>query len=224
MRAVLFDVDGTLIDSNDYHAEAWRRTFAEFGQDVPLADVRAQIGKGGDNLLPALLPHELIAEHKTRMEDFRSALFEREYLDRIRPFPGVRALFERVRERGLTIALASSGLEDEVAHHLELIDCEDLVERTTSADDAERSKPEPDIFAAALRKLGGIAPEEAVVVGDSPYDMLAAKALGMMTIAVRCGGFADEVLTQAGCDQLFDDPADLLGRFAESMLADGRRL
>lgn len=218
-RAVLFDVDGTLINSNDAHAEAWSRTFAHFGQQIPVDLVRAQIGKGSDNLLPALLPADFIAANTDAMEAYRSDLFARAYLDDIRPFPGVRELFERVRAEGLEIVLASSGVDDEVAHHLKLIDCADLVTATTSADDAAHSKPNPDIFAAAIAKLKGVTPAETVVVGDSPYDMQAAKALGIATIGLRCGGFADDVLIAAGCDRLFDDPADLLARFEESVLA-----
>lgn len=217
-RAVLFDIDGTLIDSNDFHAEAWSRAFAEFGEDIPVARVRAQIGKGADNLMPALLDDAFIETHGEAVQKFRGEIFERDYLDRIRPFPDVRALFERVAAAGLRIMLASSGTEDEVAHHLALIGCEDLVEKTTSADDAERSKPDPDIFASALAKLGDVSAREAVVVGDSPYDMQAAKALGLATIGVRCGGFADDALIEAGCDQLFDDPADLLKSFDASLL------
>ena len=219
VRAALFDVDGTLIDSNDSHAEAWQRTFANWGQDVPFDRIRGQIGKGGDNLMPALLPAEVLAEHKEAMEAYRADLFVREYLDRIRPFPGVRPLFEAIRGRGLDIVLASSGREDEVAHHLELIGCGDLVSSTTSADDAAHSKPDPDIFAAALRKLPHVAPIEAVVVGDSPYDMQAAKKLGLGTVGFRCGGFGGDLLREAGADALFDGPADLLARIEESVLS-----
>lgn len=218
LRAVLFDVDGTLIDSNDFHAQAWFDAMVHFGADVSLPDVRAQIGKGADNLMPALLTPEFIADHGEATESYRNDLFERAFLDRIKPFAGVRALFERIVAQGMRITLASSGTKDEVAHHLELIGCADLVTSTTSADDAEHSKPDPDIFTAALAKLRDVAPEEAVVVGDSPYDMEAAKALGLRTIGVRCGGFADALLTEAGADALFDGPADLLDRFESSVL------
>lgn len=219
IRAALFDVDGTLIDSNDFHAEAWARTFAHFGRHIPAERVRPLIGMGGDNLLPELLPAEFIDAHREEMEDYRADLFGRDYIDRIRPFPQVRALFERVRAEGVEIVLASSGKAEEVAHHLKVIGCEDLVSATTSADDAEHSKPDPDIFAAALAKLPDVGADAAVVIGDSPYDMRAAKALGLATIGLRCGGFSNAVLTEAGCDALFDDPADLLARFGESVLA-----
>lgn len=218
VKAVLFDVDGTLIDSNDFHAQAWHDAMVRFGADLTLADVRAQIGKGADNLMPALLDADFIAVHGEAVQDYRSALFARAYLDRIKPFADVRPLFERVVGSGLRIALASSGATDEVAHHLDLIGCADLVAATTSIDDVEHSKPDPDIFVAAVGKLG-VPAEEAVIVGDSPYDMQAAKAIGLRTIGVRCGGFADAALREAGADALFDDPADLLARFDVSVLA-----
>lgn len=221
VEAVLFDIDGTLIDSNDLHAEAWHEAIAHFGEDIPVPRIREQIGKGADNLLPALLSHAFIDEHGEALEEYRGEIFARNYLPRIEPFPQVRELFERVARAGVRIVLASSGTKDEVAHHLELIGCEDLVAETTSADDAERSKPAPDIFASALAKLPDVSAVQAVVVGDSPYDMKAAKALGLRTIGVRAGGFADDVLISAGCDALYDDPADILRRFDESALAAG---
>lgn len=222
VRAALFDVDGTLIDSNDFHAEAWRWTFAEFGQDIPFDRVRSQIGKGSDNLMPALLPPDFLAGNGPELESFRAELFEREYVDRIRPFPGVCDLFRRVRAEGIDIVLASSGKGSEVAHHLQLIGCPDLVTATTSADDAEHSKPDPDIFAAALAKLPGVTAADAVVIGDSPYDMRAAKTLGIATIGFRTGGFPDAMLIEAGSDVLYDGPEDLLRRFDVSPLKAAR--
>ncbi len=219
VRAVLFDVDGTLIDSNDFHARAWRDAMLHFGADVPLADVRAQIGKGADNLMPALLAPEFIAAHGDALEAYRGELFARDYLDRIEAFPGVRALFERIAADGMRIVLASSGAKEEVAHHLDLIGCADLVASTTSTDDAAHSKPDPDIFVAALKTLRDVSPDKAVVVGDSPYDMQAARAIGMRTIGFRSGGFDDATLTAAGADALFDGSADLLARYEESVLA-----
>lgn len=218
LKAVLFDVDGTLIDSNDFHAQAWHDAMVHFGAEVRLADVRAQIGKGADTLMPALLDAEFIEAHGEAMQEYRGTLFKRDYLDRIRPFPGVRPLFERVAAAGLRITLASSGTKEEVAHHLDLIGCADLVTSTTSADDAEHSKPNPDIFVAALTSLGDVSHDEAVVVGDSPYDMQAAKAIGIRTIGLRCGGFDDALLREAGADDVFDEPADLLARFDASVL------
>lgn len=218
-RAVLFDVDGTLIDSNDLHAAAWREAFLHFGVDLPLEEIRQQIGKGGDNLIPTLLPKQLVEERQQEIDDFRSDLFKRDYLPRVVPFPGVRELFERLYEDGTKIVLASSAKGAEVDYHLGLIGAQDLVTATTSADDVEHSKPCPDIFAAALEKVAPVGAAEAVVVGDSPFDMQAAKKLGIRTIGVRSGGFGDQVLLEAGADELHNNPQELLSRFESSLLA-----
>jgi HAD superfamily hydrolase (TIGR01509 family) len=215
-KAVLFDVDGTLVDTNDLHASAWRETFLNFGIDISFDDVRAQIGKGGDNLLPTLLP-TLDEDQRDELKDYRSNLFKGEYLARAIPFPGVRALFERVRSDDRRIILASSSEEEEVAFHLNLIGAADLVDGYTSRSDVESSKPDPDIFAAALRK-SGVEAEEAVVVGDSPWDAKAACKLGLRTIALRCGGFPDAVLAEAGATEIHDSPQQLLVHYRESLI------
>ncbi len=219
IQAVLFDVDGTLIDSNDLHAAAWRETFLHFGVDLPHDVIRGQIGKGGDNLIPALLPPELVEARKEEIDSFRSDLFKRDYLPRVVPFPGVRELFERLRADGKRIVLASSAKGEEVRFHLGVIGAEDLVEATTSADDVKHSKPDPDIFAAALAKIAPLGPEDVVVIGDSPYDLLAAGKLCIAAIGFRSGGFPDEVLQQAGAAALYDGPADLLARYDQSLLS-----
>lgn len=217
--AILFDVDGTLIDSNELHATAWREAFLHFGVDLPLDEIRRQIGKGGDNLIPTLLPKELVEERQDEIDEFRGELFKRDYLPRVVPFPGVRELFERLKADGKKIVLASSAKGAEVAFHVGVIGCEDLVDATTSADDVEHSKPCPDIFAAALGKVNPLGPDEVIVVGDSPFDVLAAKKLGIRVIGVRSGGFPDDVLRQAGADELYDGPEDLLRNYERSLLA-----
>ena len=214
-RAVLFDVDGTLVDTNDLHATAWHEAFASFGHDLPIADIRWQVGKGGDNLIPSLLP-DLGDEERERLEEYRSTLYSRDYLPRATPFPEVRALFERLKADGVKILLASSSNQHEVDFYLGLIGCEDLVDETTSKDDVERSKPCPDIFEAALDKLEPLGPEAAIVVGDSPWDMKAAGRAGVRAVGFRSGGFPDEALIEAGACALFDGPADLLARYSES--------
>jgi HAD superfamily hydrolase (TIGR01509 family) len=219
VRAALFDVDGTLVDTNDLHAEAWREAFARFGVELEAQAIRGQIGKGGDNLIPALAP-QLDKDRRAALEEHRAELFKRDYLPRAVPFPGVRALFERLAADGVKIVLASSAGAEEVRFHLSLIGCEDLVDGTTSADDAESSKPDPDIFQAALTKAG-IGPEEAVVVGDTPWDVLAASKAGLRTLGFRSGGFAEAELTEAGAAELYDGPADLLARYDRSVFAHG---
>lgn len=213
--AILFDVDGTLVDTNDLHAGAWQRAFRHFGVELPFDEVRAQIGKGGDNLIPTLLPPELVEARQKEIEDFRSELFQRDYLPRAAPFPGVRALFERLYGDGLKIVLATSAKQAELDFHIGLIGGEDLVFATISKDDVERSKPCPDIFEAALAKVAPLGPEETMVVGDSPWDIEAAARLGLRAIGVRCGGFPEEDLTGAGAALILDDPEELLDRYPQ---------
>lgn len=221
IKAVLFDVDGTLIDSNDLHAAAWREAFLHFGVDLPHDVVRAQVGKGGDNLIPALLPLELAARQE-EIDSFRGGLFKRDYLPRVVPFPGVRDLFERIAAHGTKIVLASSAGAEEVHYHVGIIGAEDLLFATTSKDDVEHSKPDPDIFAAALIKAG-VGAGEAIVVGDTPYDMQAAAKLGIRTIGFRSGGWADQDLRKAGASEIYDGPADLLACYDRSLLSNRSR-
>lgn len=220
-KAILFDVDGTLIDSNDLHAAAWQEAFRHFGVDIPLEEVRSQIGKGGDNLIPSLFPAEMVEARQEEIEDYRSDLFQRCYLPRVVPFPGVRELFERLVEDDVKIVLASSAKQKEVDYHLGLIGAADLVHATTSADDVESSKPDPDIFQAAWKKVSPLSAEQVVVVGDTPWDVKAACKAGLKTIGVRSGGFADEELLEAGAAELYDGLEDLLRNYENSLLANG---
>ncbi|MFC4174940.1 HAD family hydrolase [Microvirga sp. GCM10011540] len=221
IKAVIFDVDGTLIDTVDLHAAAWVEALKHFGFEVAFQDMRAQIGKGGDQILHGLLPPALVSEKGEEIREFRTNLFKSDYLPRARAFPGVRDLFETLRDRGKRVVLASSGKEDEVEHYKEIANIADLVEDATSSDDAERSKPFPDIFRAALAKLGPLTAEEVVVVGDTPYDAEAARKAGIRSVGVLCGGFPEDALRAAGCIAVYDSPEDLLVRLDRSVLADG---
>jgi HAD superfamily hydrolase (TIGR01509 family) len=219
-RAALFDVHGTLVDTNDLHATAWREAFGHFGLDRPFEEIRWQIGKGGDNLIPALFP-DLPEGRREEMEDYRSDLFKRRYLPRATPFPGVRPLFERLAGDGVRIVLASSSDAQDVEYHLSLIGCGNLVEAKTSKDEVESSKPCPDIFEAALAKVAPLGADEAVVVGDTPWDAKAAARLGLRTIGFRSGGFPDEALADAGACELYDGAEDLLRRYETSVFGRG---
>lgn len=216
-RAALFDVDGTLVDSNDLHAAAWSEAFRHFGHDIPAGRIRFQIGKGGDNLIPALLP-DLPDEEREALEDYRGELYKKDYLPRVTPFPAVRPLFERLRDDDVAIVLASSSGREEVDHNLDLIGCRDLVSAATSRDDVERSKPCPDIFEAALARAG-VPAASALVVGDTPWDVKAAARTGLGTIGFRSGGFEDRDLIDAGALILYDGPEDLLRRYSSSPFA-----
>jgi phosphoglycolate phosphatase-like HAD superfamily hydrolase len=215
-RAALFDFDGTLVDTNDLHAAAWREAFLHFSLDRPFEEIRWQVGKGGDNLIPALFP-DLPEARREEIEDFRADLFKRFYLPRATPFTGVRDLFERLARDGVRIVLASSSHAEEVDFYLALIGCEDLVAATTSKDEVERSKPCPDIFEAALGKAAPFGADETAVVGDTPWDAKAAGRLGLRTIGFRSGGFPDKALAGAGACELYDGPEDLLRRYETSL-------
>lgn len=214
---IIFDVDGTLVDSVDQHAESWRRVLQEYGHDVPFADVRAQIGKGGDELMKVFLAPDEIEAKGEEIEERRGKLFKEEFLPKVKAFPGVRELFDHLIAKGHRIALGSSGKEDEVAHHKKLCGIEGLDLVQTTSEDAEKSKPHPDIFQAALKKLG-VGPGEAVAIGDTPYDASAARKAGMEAVGVLCGGFPADDLRDAGCVALYDGPADLLARYDGSPL------
>ncbi len=219
-KAVIFDVDGTLIDSVDLHAKAWQDAFAEYGRTVPFDDIRGQIGKGGDQLLPVFLSKDDIEAFGEKLEERRGAILKERYLPKVQAFPRVRALFEHLRAEGLDIALASSAKEDELETYKKVAHIEDLIDEQTSSDDAESSKPDPDIFLAALKRLGNPDPRDVIVVGDTPYDAEAAGKAGLRTIGVLCGGFPENGLRKAGCIAIYQDPADLLARYDGSPLAE----
>lgn len=220
IKAVIFDIDGTLIDSVDLHAQAWQEAFKHFGRDIPYAQVRQQIGKGGDQLLPVFFTKAELAEFGEEMEEYRGDLFKRDYMPRVRSFPQVRELFARIKQDGKRIALGSSAKEEELKVYKEIARIADLVEEETSADDADKSKPHPDIFEATLARLGDVTPAEVIVIGDTPYDAEAAGKAELRTIGVLCGGFPEAQLRAAGCIAIYRDPADLLARYNESPLAE----
>ena len=219
-QGVIFDVDGTIIDSVDEHARAWQEAFAHFGHDIPFEAIRGQIGKGGDQLMPVFLSGDELQRFGKELDGYRADLFKRKSLTGLRAFPGVRPLFQRIISEEMRIALASSAKADELETYKQKAEVADLLEAQTSSDDAERSKPHPDIFEAALDRLG-LTATEAIVVGDSPYDAEAAGKLGLKTIGVLCGGFREADLRRAGCIAIYADPADLLRRFAQSPLVSG---
>jgi HAD superfamily hydrolase (TIGR01549 family) len=218
-QAVVFDIDGTLLDSVDLHARAWQDAFAHFGYTVPFEDVRPQIGKGGDQLMPVFIEADELKRIGKELETYRTDLFKQKYLLQVKPFPKVRELFLKILERGQRITLASSGKEEEVAAYKRIAGIEDLVKEETSSDDAAKSKPHPDIFHAALVKLSPLTKEQVITVGDTPYDAEAAGKAGMRTLGVLCGGTSEAVLKRAGCIAIYKDPADLLVRYEDSPLA-----
>jgi phosphoglycolate phosphatase-like HAD superfamily hydrolase len=222
LRTVLLDIDGTLIDSNDAHARAWVDSLREHGYVVPFEQIRPLIGMGGDKVLPELTGLDPESGEAARMSVTRSELFLHRELPKLRPTRGARELLEHMLAVGLELVVATSAKTDEVRALLEQAGVSDLIQLASSADDAERSKPDPDIVQAALRLSGSQAAHSAMI-GDTPYDVEAAARARVPAIALRCGGWWDDAaLAQATA--IYDDPADLLARFDESVLARASRV
>jgi HAD superfamily hydrolase (TIGR01549 family) len=210
LQALIFDVDGTIVDSVDLHAEAWRVAFEKFGKVFPFDEIRRQIGKGSDQLLPVFLSKQELSQFGEDLDEYRSGIFKRDYLHRVQAFPKVRDLFQRIKKDGKQIVLASSAKADELDTYKKIARIDDLIESETSSDDADRSKPYPDIFQAALARLKDVAPEDAIVIGDTPYDAQAASKANLKTIGLLCGGWTEEELRRAGCVAIYLDAEDLL--------------
>lgn len=217
-EVLLSDIDGTLVDSNALHAEAWRRAFEHFGIQVGMDEAWRQIGKGGDKLIPAFVPAADLARLEEPLKEFRKEIFHRLYMPRVVSFPKSRELLVRVKESGKKIALATSSDQEDLAAYEKIVGMDDLIEKASSSADAEHSKPEPDIFAAALKKMG-VSADQAIALGDTPYDAEAAGKLGIPVIGLTCGGWKREDLLDAGCVEVYQDPADLLLHFDNSVLA-----
>lgn len=217
IKAILFDIDGTLVDSNDQHVLAWEEVFNDEGASFERQAIHDQIGKGADMLVPTLLPDTDEAAHE-RLGDAHGEVFKAKFLEKVKPFAGAHALLNRAHGSGRKVVLASSASTSELDHYLDLLDARDLVSATTSADDVENTKPAPDIFATALKKVAPLEASEVVVVGDTPYDIEAAAKCGMGTVALRSGKFSDESLREAGAVCIYDDAAALLADFDKSPL------
>jgi HAD superfamily hydrolase (TIGR01509 family) len=215
LHGVVFDIDGTLVDSNDAHAESWVETFAEAGYNVPFDVVRPLIGMGGDKLLPKTIGISHDSAEGKKLTTRRSEIFREKYLPHLQPFAGARALVERVRANELKAIVATSAKDEELKGLLKAAGVEDLMEEKATASDARRSKPDPDIVEAAIDE-SGIAADHLVMIGDTPYDVEAAANAGVKAIAFRCGGWNDHALR--GAVEIYDGPADLLARYNSSLL------
>lgn len=218
IKAIFFDIDGTLVDSNDLHVTAWQEALASAGAHFTRETIHDQIGKGADMLIPALLP-DLNEADRERLADAHGELYKSRFLSEVKAFPGARDLLRHVARSGQQVVLASSASRPEVDHYLDLLDAHSLVSASTSADEVERSKPAPDIFAHALGKMAPLLPHEVIVVGDTPYDASAAGKCGIAAVGLRSGKFPDDVLLGAGAIALYDDAAALLAGYDDSPLA-----
>ncbi|HXT12017.1 MAG TPA: HAD family hydrolase [Candidatus Angelobacter sp.] len=209
-KCFIFDIDGTLIDSNKEHALAWQRAFASKGKEFSLKQIWPHIGKGSDQFLPNFLSKGELQKIGEELSQAHGEIFKREYLPRLRPFPKVRELFKAIRNADGRIALASSSNQKEVEVYETIAQISDLIEKSTTSDDAEKTKPAPDIFNAAMRQLGNPNKSAVLVIGDSPHDATAARTAGLRIIGVLSGGFSEADLKSHGCISVFQDPADLL--------------
>jgi len=208
---VLFDLDGTLVDTNYLHTLAWSRAFADAGEWAPMNAIHRLIGMGGDQLVPRLLGHDSSAASAARSRRYRELMSE------ARAFPGAAELLEHARQSGLVVVIASSAPKDELDAMLEVIGAAGSVDATTSADDATASKPQPDVLLAAL-EAGHIDSQRGVVVGDSIWDVQAARAAGLACLGVETGGFSAHELREEGALHVYRDVSELLAQFPLSAL------
>ncbi len=216
---VLLDIDGTLLDSNDAHAQSWVEIFRRHGYGIGYERVRPLIGKGSDKLVPELTGLDPETGKGKEMTEERSGLFLHDYLPKLSPTRGARDLVQRLRDDGFCLVIATSAGGDELDQLLRQAGIYDLIERTTSASDAESSKPDPDIIQAALKK-GKLDPQAAIMLGDTPYDIEAAGRAGVPAIALRCGGWWGDAALK-GAIGIYDDPAALRAGIDRSPLAAG---
>ncbi len=217
IKALLCDLDGTLVESNWLHAEAWQVAFRAMSVELELDEVRRQIGKGGDELVPVFVPWWKRKHVQEPLEEFRKFIFHVDYLQQVKPIPRVRDFLLRLKEAGIRLSLASSASKEDLLVYKKIANMEDLIEEESSADDAQRTKPHPDIFEATLKRLG-LKPKDVLALGDTPYDAEAAGKANIWTIGVMTGGWSREDLLAAGCVEVYKDVGELLDRFDESAL------
>ncbi len=215
LRGVLLDVDGTLVDSNDQHAHAWVDALAEAGIDVPYEAVRHAVGMGGDKLLPHVAHIEKDSPQGEKASKRRGEIFRAKYLGQVKAFPQTRNLLQRMKDQGLTLVVASSSEKEEVDALLEIAGASHLITAMSTSQDTGSSKPAPDPIEVALKKAN-LKPHEALMLGDTPYDIEAAAKAHVQTIALRSGGHQGREL--AGALATYADPADLLAHYAQSPL------
>lgn len=217
VKAVLCDIDGTLVDSNWLHAEAWQCAFAEMGIVLDREEVRRQIGKGGDELIPVFVPWWKRDAVEEPLKAYREWIFREDFLPKVKALPKAREFAEELKRRGIRFALASSAKKADLQDYKRIMHVEDLLDEATSADDVDRAKPHPDVFSAALRRLE-LKAKECIALGDTPYDAEAAGKAGLRTIGVETGGWTHDQLMDAGCVEVYTSVAELLDRIEESAI------
>jgi HAD superfamily hydrolase (TIGR01509 family) len=217
MAVAVLDIDGTLVDTNYQHAIAWYRAFRRSGIVLPIWRIHRHIGMGGDQLVEALTDSRVEREHGDEIRDAEKKLYF-QLIDEVEPMEGSRELIEDLKRRGHTVILASSAKDDEVDHYLDLLDARELADGWTTSGDVKETKPQPDLVNAALERSGGSA-GEAVMVGDTPWDVRAAENAGVKTLTVRTGGFGDDELRDAGAIEVFESVAELAEKLDQTPLA-----
>ncbi|MBA3431323.1 MAG: HAD family hydrolase [Actinobacteria bacterium] len=213
--AAILDIDGTLVDTNYHHALAWFRAFRQSGVVLPIWRIHRHIGMGGDQLIPSLAGEKVSEELGDAIEAAQKVLYIA-LIDEVQPMKGSRELIDDLRERGHSVILASSGRSKEVDHYLELLDARDRVDGWTTSEDVEDAKPEPDLVVAALEKSDS---EDAVMIGDSVYDVAAATKAGVMTITLLTGGYSATELTEAGAVAVFESIEELRAELDDTPLS-----
>jgi HAD superfamily hydrolase (TIGR01509 family) len=217
MAVAILDIDGTLVDTNYHHTVAWYRAFRQHDIVLPMWLIHRHIGMGGDQMVASLTDD---ATEEEKGDDIRAAEkpLYLAFIEECEPMEGARGLIEDLKERGHTVVLASSAKQDEVDHYLDQLDARELADGWTSSSDVENTKPAPDLVTAALEKAGCDA-DDAVMVGDTTWDIEAAKQAGVETIAVRTGGFGRDELQEAGAAMVVESVQELRERLGETKLA-----
>ena len=213
LTGVLLDIDGTLIDSNDADARSWMEALLAHGLEINYIQLREAVGMGGDNLLPKLAHLDSGSEQGKAISKTREEILKSKYLPTLKAFPQVKELLTRLHADGFRLVIATSAKPDEAEALLKLTGARERIDVIATTEDADNSKPDPDILQAALKK-SGLSPDAAVMLGDTPYDVQAAKKAGISSIGVRCGGWTAPDLK--GALTVYNDPADLLAHYGES--------
>ena len=216
MSAAILDIDGTLVDTNYHHAIAWFRAFRQHGIVLPIWRIHRHIGMGGDQLIGALTDERFEEREGDSIRAAEKVLYM-ELIGEVEPMQGARQLLEEIKRRGHSVVLASSAKADEVEHYVELLDARTIADAWTTSADVEQTKPQPDLVNSALQKAQADA-KDAVMVGDTPWDVQAATSAKVPTVAVRTGGFGQDELEEAGAAAVFESVAELLERLDETKL------
>lgn len=219
IKAILFDIDGTLIDSNDAHAASFVEAFKKFDKTVSFVELKWLIGMGADMILEKYLSKNEIKKFGKDLLEYRKKIFLEKYLPETKTILGVKELFEKLHSDKFLIALASSASNEELEKYKNKLKISKYLSEETTADDAENAKPAPDIFQAALQKLENVKKNEALIIGDTPYDAEAAVKAKIKIVGVKTGGWSEEKLKSEGCEEVFENLEDILKNYDSIFLS-----